>query len=127
MKVKKITFELTDGSSRYTEDQNDIKQVINACPKEWDGLKKTASIRELHNKYFNMLGEMSRDLPLGYSKGTFHNILKPVLFGYLHDQTHLFTTNRFEVSTKNLTSEGYSILIGILKEVANDIYNYQFK
>lgn len=127
MKVTKIIFELDDGSSRYITNEIDIKNVVNGCPAKWINLRKTATKKELHDKYFGMLNDMLKDLKLGYSKGSFHNVIKPLLFGYLKDQTHLFTNNVFEDSTKNLTVEGYSTLIDLLKEVANDIYNYQFK
>lgn len=126
--VNRVEFHLDDGSKFFTEDKINIQTIMGQIPIGWveKYFGKITKTQILHNKYFSMLGKMCKDLNLGYSKGTIHNIIKPILFGYLKDQNHLFKNNIFEFSTKNLTSEGYSVLIDILKEVASDIFNYNF-
>lgn len=127
MGIVKISFEKDDGTIFYTEHLVDILKITKGLPViKW---KKTGSLAALHKKYFSMLEELRKntDAKNNYSKAEFPNSIKPLLFNYLQDFKHIFTTGVPEYSTKNLTVEGYSLLIEQLKVVAYDVFNYIFK
>lgn len=127
MGIIKISFEKDDGTIYYTESLADIVKISKALPSiKW---KKTGSLKALHRKYFSMLEELrtQTDANNNYSKAEFPNVIKPLIFTHLQDFKHIFTTGIPEYSTKNLTVEGYSLLIQQLKHVAYDVFSYTFK
>lgn len=127
MSIIKISFENDDGVIYYTSNIEDINKITKSIPKvEW---KKTAAKDVLHRKYFSMLEELrvNTDSHKNYSKAEFPNVIKPLIFKYFQDHSHVFTTGVPEFSTKHLTVDGYSLLIEQLKHVAYDVFSYTFK
>ena len=119
-----ITFE--DGSSWYTNNVEEIRQIGTALPKniKWG---VTKGIPVLRNKYFVMLDELCKAVKPGYTKTDLHEALKPLLLSKFKDFPHYYTTGVPEYSTANLTYQGWFAVIEQLKSVANDIYGYVFK
>lgn len=123
MKIDKIKIFLKDGSTYTIDSEENIKEIINSFPKNLT-YKKESNIVTLHNKYFAMVETLRRLFGKDYTKSEYPNSIKHEVFTPLKDMTHLFSTNTFEYSTKNLTSEGYSYLIDSLKMFALNYYGY---
>lgn len=121
MRVKKIKFEVEDGSMFYVDANEDIQKLVDCLPKDIK-FKKTSDVKTLQNKYFAMVSELARNTGTGYTKMEIHNLLKPRLFKEIECFPNLYTDNIPQQSTKHLTTEGWSVLIEQLRIVANDLF-----
>lgn len=118
-----ISFTKNDGSVYYVDSEEDINKIISALPRGLS-FKRKADIKSLHNKYFYLVEKLRKNVAKEYSKVEFPEVLKDRVFNPLKDMKHLFKDGKFEYSTKNLTTEGYSYLIDSLKTFALDTFGF---
>jgi hypothetical protein len=126
MKPIKITIEFADGSTWFTTNPSELRDIGLNLPKQVRWMQG-ARAEMLRNRYFLMLTELAKAANTGDTKADLHEQMKPLIFRKFVDFTHYYTNGVPEYSTRNLTREGWIATIEQLKVVANDVFNYTFK
>lgn len=128
--IKKISFQLDDGTVHYLEGKDAIQcmyavTIHQQAHKRLDWTwKEEAPAFKLQRVYFALVEEVAKNTGGGYTKDSLHAALKPMLFNKIQDNVANFTDNVVVHSTKNLTHHGWVSFIEQFKEFTQDIFGY---